>query len=543
MSPKTKKILKGFGVVFGVIFVLVVAFGVYVYSIIPPAVGKPIVLQKELFAKPSHDFPMAGKYIYKSATELAVMIRRREATSTEIVTEFFANIKNNNYKYNALIWLREQEALAEAKQADEAVANGDTTKPLLGVPVTIKEMFWVKGSPSTMNAKMFGFTAPRDGTVVQQIKNAGAIILGTTNVPFMLSDFQTQGEVYPTGNNPYDTTRTPGGSTGGGAAALAAGFTALELGSDLGGSIRVPAAFCGLWALKPTVGVVNITQGTSPDTTTKFTRLALASPGPLARTPEDLELMWNVIRNTKIDERFQHKIEWQPASNKSLHQYTIAWIDEWPREGESVKVGGEVKDKLNALLTALQQQGIPAEKTAPDIAYNDLVKMFLASFGYMMGEGQPWLLRKFMQMGMQNMSDGTANFAAFDESIMDASDAGWNKVQADRNTLIQKWEDFFKQHDFFICPITYGAAFKKCKTGSPIQAEDGQIVNYMSYVPYAYILNATGHPGLIIPMGLNQQGLPIALQIIGPNYSEPELLHFAKLLKPLIPGFIKPQGS
>ncbi len=542
MNPTTKKILKWTGIVFGALLVIAVAFGAYVYSIIPPPVGKPIVLQQELFAKPPQEFPMAGKFIYKSATELAAMIRRREATSTEIVTEFFAHIKNNNHKYNALIWLREEEALAEAKLADEAVARGDTAQPLLGVPVTIKEMFWVKGSPCTLNAKMFGFIAPRDGEVVQQIKNAGAIILGTTNVPFMLSDYQTHGEVYPTANNPYDTTRTPGGSTGGGAAALAAGFTPLELGSDLGGSIRVPAAFCGLWGLKPTFGAVNITQGATPDTVTKLSRFALASPGPLARTPEDLELMWNVIRDTPIDERFQHKVDWQPASNKTLNEYKIAWIDEWPRESESVKVSSEVKEMLNALLAALQQHGVAVEKIAPDIAYDDLVKMFLGSFGYMMGEGQPWLLRKFMQMGMQNMNDGSPNFAAFDEGIMDASDAGWNKIQIEREALIQKWEGFFKQHDFFICPITYGAAFKKCATGSSIQGDEGHTVKYMAYVPYAYILNATGHPAVIIPMGLNQQGLPIALQIVGANYSEPELLHFAKLLQPLPPGFVKPQS-
>lgn len=541
MSLTTKKNLKWICLVFGVLLVFAVAFGAYVYSIVPKPIGSPIVLQKELFVKPPQEFPMAGKYIYKSAAELATMIRRGNATSTEIVTEFFAHIKNNNYEYNALIWLREEEALAEAKTADEAVARGDTAQPLLGVPVTIKEMFWVKGSPCTLNAKMFGFIAPRDGEVVQQIKNAGAIILGTTNVPFMLSDYQTHGEVYPTGNNPYDTTRTPGGSTGGGAAALAAGFTPLELGSDLGGSIRVPAAFCGLWALKPTVGAVNLTQGSNPDTVSKFTRLALASPGPLARTPEDLELMWNVIRDTPIDERFQHKIDWQPATNKTLNEYKIAWIDEWPRAGESVQVSGEVKERLTALLAALQQHGVAAEKIAPDIAYDDLVKMFLGSFGYMMGEGQPWLLRKFMQMSMQSMSDGSPNFAAFDAGIMDASDAGWNKIQNEREALIEKWEGFFKQHDFFICPITYGAAFKKCATGSPIPAGDGQTVKYMAYVPYSYIINATGHPAVVIPLGLDQQGLPIALQIIGANYSEPELLRFAKLLQPLTPGFVKPQ--
>lgn len=467
------------------------------------------------------------------------MIRRHEATAVDITREFIGHIKNNNYKYNALIWLREKEALADAQKADEAVARGDSLGALHGVPITIKEMFWVKSSPSTMNAKMFGFTAPRDGALVEQLKKSGAIILGTTNVPFMLSDYQTHGEVYPTANNPYDTTRTPGGSTGGGAAALAAGFTTLELGSDLGGSIRVPAAFCGLYGLKATFGALNITDGVGPDTTTKYTRLAMASPGPLARTPEDLELMWNVLRDSPRDERFQPQVNWQPASAKTIKQYHLAWMDEWPHGDSAVKVSHAVQEKLSALLDSLQHHGTTLEKKAPDI-YDAMCRMFLSSFAYMMSEGQPWLLRKFIKMDMQKMNDGSPNFAAFNESIDDASDAGWQKAEAERKELIAQWETFFQQSDFLICPINYGAAFKKCATGSPLNT-DGNTVAYMNYFPYSYIFNATGHPCLIIPMGLNHEGLPIGLQIVGAYYSEPELLHFAKLLQPFTPGVVKPK--
>ena len=284
MKPRTKSIFKWIGIILGALILIAIAFGLYVKSILPKFDSKPVVLQKELFQKPAQPFPMEGKFIYKSASELAAMIRNKRASSVEIVTEFLNNIKNNNYKYNALIFIREQEALEDARKADEELAKGDTlNKPLLGVPVTIKEMFWVKGSPSTWNAKLYGFTAPRNAEVVNQIKNAGAIILGTTNQPFMLADYQTKGEVYPTANNPFDTTRTPGGSTGGGAAALAAGFTPLELGSDLGGSIRQPAVFCGLWSFKSTYGAVNVTDGTSPDSAYVYTRLAMESAGPLGK--------------------------------------------------------------------------------------------------------------------------------------------------------------------------------------------------------------------------------------------------------------------
>ena len=540
MKPRTKKILKWTGIVFGSLVLIAVAFGLYVNSIIPKFDSKPVVLQKELFQKPEQLFPMEGKYIYKSASELATMIKRGQATSEEIVTEFLNNIKNNNYKYNALIYIREQEALEEARKADEAATKGDTgNKPLLGVPITIKEMFWVKGSPSTLNAKMYGFTAPRNAEVVNHLKNAGAIIIGTSNVPYLLADYQTQGEVYPTANNPFDTTRTPGGSTGGGAAALAAGFTPLELGGDMGGSIRVPAVFCGLWSLKPTYGSINIYNGTNPDSAFVFTRMAMVSGGPLARTPDDLKLMWEVLRTTKLDTRFQKPIDWKPTSNKGLDQFKIAWIDEWKMKDGNVKISDETKHKLETFIDSLKQHHVVVEKNAPDM-YDDLQKMFLSTYGYMLGENQPWLLRKFIDMDFQKNSGGVGNVESFSTAIMDASDNGWGKIQADREVLINKWEIFFKQYDFFVCPVTYGAAFKKGESWKPIQADDGTSVTYMKYLPYTYIINATGHPTITVPLGLNKQGLPIGIQIVGQYYSEPELLNFAKLLEPLTPKFQKP---
>lgn len=543
MNPKTKKVLKWVGIFVGIIIMLAISFGIYVNSIIPKFDSKPIVLQQELFARPSQLFPMEGKYIYKSASELAEMIRSRQASSMEVVTEYLNHIKNNNFQYNALIFFREQEALAEAKMADEAVANGDTiNKPLLGVPVTIKEMFWVKGSPCTLNAKMFGFTAPRDAEVVKQLKNAGAIILGTTNDAFMLADYQTQGEVYPTCNNPYDTTRTPGGSTGGGAAAVAAGFSPMELGSDMGGSIRLPAVFCGLWSLKPTFGTVNITAGTSPDTVTKYTRLAMASPGPLVRAPEDLQLMWEVISKTKLDTRFQKPVEWKPVSKKTLDQYKMAWMDEWKATDGVVKVSENTRQKLSTFIDSLTRQHVFLEKDAPAI-YTDLQRMFLRSFASMMGENQPWLLRKFMEMDFSKTDDGSGNYEAFSHTIMDASDKDWEQIQSDREALIDQWETFFKKYDFFICPVSYDAAFRKQESWKPIKADDGTTMPYMKYVPYSYIINATGHPSITVPLGLNEKGLPIGIQIVGPYYSEPELLHLAMLLKPITPGFQKPAGS
>ena len=539
MKPKTKKILKWTGIILGSLILLVVGLGIYIYSVMPKPIGSPPKLQAALFARPQQELPMEGKYIYKTATELARMIRYREATSVEIVTEFLANIKNNNYKYNALIWLRENEALQDAKLADEMVARGDTlNKPLLGVPITIKEMYWVKGSPSTFNAKMFGFIAPDDAVVVKHLKDAGAVILGTTNVPFMLSDYQTYGEVYPTANNPYDTTRTPGGSTGGGAAALAAGFTTLELGSDLGGSIRVPASFCGLYSLKPTFGTINITQGTSPDTVTKFTRIAMASGGPLARTAEDLELAWKVLKSTKPDDRFQQPFQWKPKTNKQLDQYKVAWMDEWKHGNKTFKLNAEVKNIIIKLADSLKQNGVQISKTAPD-TYGEMKKLFYGSFASMMSEGMPWLLRKFMAMQFKSWDDDKIGYQALKDGFEDNSDQKWQELQKDRERLVTEWEAFFGQYDFLICPVAYGPAIKKCPPGSALPVDNGTMP-YFKYTSPAFIINATGHPSITVPMGLNKEGVPIGVQIVSAYYNEDELLHFAKLISKFTPGFMKP---
>ncbi len=535
-----KKIYRRIGKVAIVLLLLVAGMGIYLNNIIPKFDSREINLQKELFAKPKQELPVEGKYIYKSASDLAQMIRQGKASSFEIVSEHLNLIHNSNYKLNALIYMRAEEALEEAKQADLRVLKGDTIdKPLLGVPITIKEMFWVKGSPSTMNAKMYGFVAPRNAEVVKTLKEAGAIILGTTNVPYMLSDYQTQGEIYPTANNPFDTSRTPGGSTGGGAAAVAAGFSTMDLGSDLGGSIRVPAVFCGLWSLKTTYGAVNITDGTSPDSAYKFTRMAMASAGPLARTPDDLDLAWKVLRNTKLDSRFQKPVDWKPANKKPINQYKIAWTDDWNANDKNVKISIETKQKLFTLIDSLKNHNVQVKKDAPKI-YIELQKMFLASFASMMGENQPWLLRKFMELDFKKTDDGSGNFEAFSQAIMDASDEDWKKIESDRVILISKMEDFFQHYDFLISPVTYDAAFKKQESWLSVKTDDGESLAYMNYFPFSYIINATGHPAITVPLGLNKKGLPIGIQVIGKYYSEAELIHFAKLIEPLTPKYVTP---
>lgn len=533
-------LLKWIGIVLATLVLIACALGVWVWSVLPATQGTPVQLQQQLFAPPATAAVEDDRFHYRSATELAAMIRSGEATSTQIVQAYIARITNHNHRYNALIHLRAEEALAEAARADAAIARGDTALgPLHGVPITIKEQFWVKGSPSTLNAKMFGFTAPEDGALVQSLKRAGAIILGTTNVPFMLSDYQTHGEVYPRASNPYDTTRTPGGSSGGGAAAVAAGFSAGELGSDMGGSIRVPAAFCGLWALKPTYGALDQTRGGWPDTTRMPRRLAMASPGPLARTPEDLQLLWDALKRTPIDPRYQQPIDRPKATARGLNAYRFAWATEWADSNYTARVGRDVQAVVHQLTRALQAQGAELANTVPPI-HADLMRCFFGTFAMVHGEDKPWLFRQMMTQQLSAIDPGTGTFASYAAAMNDTSETHWQYIQAERARLTATWQRFFTDHDFLILPVTYGPAFAKCEPGSTLPGDDGPL-RYMEYVPFGAIINATGHPTLSVPMGLNAQGLPIGLQIVGPQHSEEELLHVAVLLKELVPGFVAPK--
>jgi amidase len=237
-------------------------------------------------AKWMHETPL-----FRSATDAAQAVRRKELSSRELTELLLARIEAVNPALNAIVELRREAALQEAVAADEATARGDDTGPLHGVPMTIKDSFNVSGLHTTWGNPAFkDFVADSDATVVRRLRQAGAIIVGKTNVVFMLGDFgQTANELYGVTKNPWDITRTPGGSTGGSAAALSAGMTFLEYGSDLVGSIRIPASFCGVYGLKPSVGIVPLSGFQPPGPPPPPSDMTYMSAiGPLGRSARDL---------------------------------------------------------------------------------------------------------------------------------------------------------------------------------------------------------------------------------------------------------------
>ncbi len=476
---------------------------------------------------------------YTTATELAQRIRDREISSAEVTEAFLARIAAHNSKINAIVFLLETEARARAEQADEALARGENWGPLHGVPVTIKEQYLIANTPSTLNSKrMKDFIAPEDAVIVKRIKSAGAVIVGKTNVPANLQGYQVQGDIYPEGKNPFGFEYTPGGSSGGGAAAVAAGMTALELGADGGGSLRVPAHFCGVYCLKPTDKTILRYGGLPFPKGARGFLVNMGQPGPLGRSIDDLELLWEIIRGPDPSDFEIAPIDWRPPSGRSLAQLRVAWTDRF----EHYVAGADTREKLAALAARIERAGGRVEKAAPAI-HPRAGEVFVQLLGASLGQDMPWLVRKIFPMFVaRGLLKGQPHMVRLLRRALKMNTQEYAAALGLKRVLVEDIERFFGSHDVLLAPVSYGPAFKRCKEGSPLDF-DGTTRPYNDYCwPYVGPFSASGHPALVMPLGTSKDGLPIGVQLIGPYWSEPELLHIARQLGPLTKGFVAPQG-
>jgi amidase len=476
---------------------------------------------------------------FATATELARRIRDREISSAEVTDAFLARIAAHNSKINAIVQLFERDARSRAKQADEALARGESCGPLHGVPVTIKENFLMANTPSTLNSKRLkNFIAPEDGVLVKRIKSAGAVILGKTNVPANLQGYQVQGDIYPEGKNPHRVDCSPGGSTGGGAAAVAAGLTALELGADGGGSLRVPAHFCGVFCLKPTDKTIPRYGGFPFPKGARGFLVNMVQFGPLARSVDDLELLWKIIRGPDPSDFEIAPIDWHPPSGRSLEQLRFAWTDGF----EEYVAGAETRDQLAALAARIARSGARVQKAAPAI-HPRATEVFIQLQGALLGQDMPWPVRKLFPMFIaRGLLKGKPHMVRLLRRSLKMNTQDYAAALGVKRVLVEDIEHFFGSHDVLLAPASYGPAFRRCKDGSALDF-DGAMRPYMDYCwPYVAPFNASGHPALVMPLVRSKDGLPIGIQLIGQYWSEPELLHIARQLAPWTKGFLAPQG-
>ena len=377
---------------------------------------------------------------FETASALCTMLKSREISSRELTEHFIARIEEHDKKINAVVVRDFDRALSAAAAADEAIASGRELGPLHGLPMTIKESYNIAGLPTTWGIPAFKDNiATEDAEVVKRFKTAGAHFLGKTNVPFQLVDFQSFNEIYGTTNNPWDLTRTPGGSSGGAAAALAAGLTALESGSDLGGSIRNPAHYCGVFGHKPTWNVVPPQGHALPD---RVAPPDLAVVGPLARSAEDLTLAMDVVAGAAPLVAPGWKLELPRPNGRRLSDYRIAI---WPTDSLA-PVSAEIADRVQQVGDRLAALGATVSDTArPNIDVEDSFQTYLQLANAVATSGAPEEAFQAMQQqaGQIARDDNSLDAVALRGAVQFHRD--WHRSNNKRELWRMAWREFFEQ--------------------------------------------------------------------------------------------------
>jgi amidase len=454
--------------------------------------------------------------LFQSATDALQAVRRNEVSSRELTEMLLARIEAVNPALNAVVELRREAALREAVAADEATARGVDVGPLHGVPVTIKDSFNVAELHTTWGNPAFkDFVADSDATVARRLKEAGAIVVGKTNVAFMLGDFgQTANELYGVTNNPWDTTRTPGGSTGGGAAALSAGMTFLEYGSDLVGSIRIPASFCGVYGLKPSVGIIPLTGFQPPGPPPPPSDMTyMSAVGPLGRSPRDLRTALSVTGGPEDQAAKAYSWVLSPPRHTQLEDFRIGVV----LDHEQALVSSEVTAPLSNAVDALARAGATVVEGWPDGV--DPVQHY-ESFGFH--------VQAFFAFQQPGEDFATLSEFIEHENLRMAARAAWSR--------------YFDDIDVFLCPVNFTPAFphdtrpfeqRTITTPEGERPYNGQAF----WVSHASL---PGLPAVAAPVGRTPGGLPVGAQIVGPLYEDDTAITFAELLGDVIGGYEPP---
>jgi amidase len=487
-----------------------------------------------------------GEDAYRTARELGQALADRKLSSRELVDAAIARIEALDPKINAVVVRDFDRARAAAKAADEALAQGKSAgdrKPLLGLPMTVKEQFRVAGLPTCWGLPKFKDWKPdHDALVVQRLKTAGAIILGKTNVPRDLSDWQSYNDVYGTTNNPWDLSRTPGGSSGGSAAALAAGFVPLELGSDVGGSLRAPAHFCGVYAHKPSLEIVPQRGSGYPETPANPVRGDMSVIGPMARSAADLALELDVVAGP--DEQWEgigYKLALPAPRHDRLADYRVLVLHEHPM----VPTAESVRGAIDALADRLGKSGCKVSHENPKVP--DLVRtarnyaeLLLAFYSGSLSPDE----RVRIEAVARTLSPEDQSFTAYRIRGITIGHPEYLRASGVRNGLRARWQALFRDEvDVVLCPSMPAPAFPHDHSMPKHQRQidiDGKKVDYDDQLVWASIATLTGLPGTAAPIGKSETGLPIGVQIVGGFHEDRTTIKFAELIEREFGGFTPP---
>ena len=473
---------------------------------------------------------------YRSATDLAKAIRQREVSSREVLDDLLARVAKLDSTINSIVTIDADRARAEAATADAALARGEVRGPLHGVPMTIKDSFQTAGMRTTSGApELAEFVPQEDAWPVSRLRDAGAVIFGKTNLPIYAGDLQTYNDVFGTTNNPYDVTRTPGGSSGGSAAALACGFTPLELGSDIGGSIRLPAHMSGVVGHKPSYGVVPA-HGQIPGPPGTLTLADLAVVGPMARTVEDLELGLEALAGPNRWEQPAWRLELPPPRRRTIEEYRIAaWLDD-PR----CRVEPEVATLLENAASALANLGARLDPQArPELTLEKVSGTFFALLQAALAGGTPRdRIEAYAASSGDSPLDGTRRLLAMRHR-------DWLGHNERRLQMRKRWEEFFQKWDVILMPVMPCAAIPHDHSepqSGRLASVGGEQRPYWDLVTWMAPAGACYLPATVVPVGCLRNGLPVGIQIVGPYLHDRTTLDVARRLLATVGGCPRPPG-
>jgi amidase len=476
---------------------------------------------------------------YQSASELADAIKARKVSSVEVVDHVIARIERFDPALNAVV-VRDFEAAREAAKAADKASQGGDRRPLLGVPIVVKESFNVAGLATTWGIpQQKNFIAKEDAVVIARLKNAGAIILGKTNVPFMLTDWQSYNDVYGQTNNPWDVTRSPGGSSGGSAAGLAAGFVPLELGSDIGGSLRAPAHFCGVFAHKPTQALVPSRGHNPPRVPSLPFDVDLAAVGPMARSAGDLSLALDVLAGPDEPLATAYRLELPKPRHENLKDFRVLLLDAHPL----FPTGAAVRGTLERFADRLTKAGVAVTRSSPlmpDLGF--MARTYLSLLYSIFGADVPAETYAQVRNVAAAIAEGADDLDARTTRGLVLSHRDWIVADRMRTGLAARLRTLFRQFDVIVCPVLSTPAFPHDHSDfrSRRLDVDGVSQRYAHQIVWAGVATLTGQPATALPLERTDQGLPVGAQIVGPYLEDRTPLAFAALAEREFGGFVPP---
>ena len=480
---------------------------------------------------------MINEIVFYPLHKLSELIKNRTISSKELITIFHNHISTHDKEINCITDLKTlEELLIEADFLDKKLDNGIYIGPLHGIPMTIKDTFDVKGMKSCNgDPLLINNIAKNDASLISQLKDAGVIIIGKTNLPLLAIDWISDNYWFGRTNNPYDLTRVPGGSSGGSAAALASGFTPLELGSDAGGSVRVPAHFCGVCGLRPTDGLF------SNDGQFKFPGKAkglryITVPGPMARNITDLKILFDLFYSKKL-----------AVNNAPLNIENYAYDKNKPlniaysKTINGVEIDIEYQKVFNSFIEKLKQDGHYVIEQQPEFNYKKSYTSWATIMGFDFGINMPGIIfEKYVMWLFMYIKYRDYYWATGMKKGISGNTKAYASALEFRDELSYIFDSFLTEFDIWLTPVTSDCAFHHQKTGKPFIINNKKIKYTDALASFNFITALPGHPISVIPIGSIKNDMPVGIQIHCKRWNDIKLLEIAEALEKLTVGFKKP---